>query len=256
MDRDLPWRVLEVPETQEVPPSPETRTDSALSRDPRRGVAIAALGISAAVAAAIAAILIVIGPRPGTLVLDADAAGLRGAGAILGSSGPDAKLVAGPGLVVDVAGAVLHPGVYHLPAGSRVADAITAAGGFGPRVDAPAAEALNLAAPLTDGVQIRVPSRDDPPAGDAASRGTSAGAASGGAPVGGAGGAGGGQVDLNTATAAQLDTLPGIGPVTAAKIIASREERRFAAVDDLQTRKLVGASAFTKLAGLVTVGGR
>jgi competence protein ComEA len=219
-------------------------------------MAIAALGIGAAVAAAIAAILIVIGPRPGTLVLDADAAGARGAGTITGSFAPDAKLVAGPGLVVDVAGAVLHPGVYHLQAGSRVADAITAAGGFGPRVDAPAAQALNLAAPLTDGVQVRVPSRDDPPAGGAASRGASAGSASGGTGVAGAAGAGGGQVDLNTATSTQLDTLPGIGPATAAKIIASREERRFVAVDDLQTRKLVGASTFAKLAGLVTVGGR
>jgi competence protein ComEA len=161
--------------------------------------------------------------------------------------------VAGPGLVVDVAGAVLHPGVYHLPAGSRVADAITAAGGFGPRVDAPAAQALNLAAPLTDGLQVRVPSRDDPPGG-AASPGATGGTAPGGNAAGAGGG--GGPVDLNTATSAQLDTLPGIGPVTAAKIIASREERPFSAVDDLQTRKLVGASTFAKLAGLVTVGGR
>jgi len=253
VERDLPWRVLEVPEPPEAPPPPGTRPDGVLPRDPRRAVAIAVLGAGAAIAAVVAAVLIGVGPRPGTLVLDGDAAGPRGTGALVGTFAPDAGLVAGPGLVVDVAGAVLHPGVYHLPAGSRVADAITAAGGFGPRVDAPAAQALNLAAPLTDGLQVRVPSRDDPPGG-AASPGATGGKAPGGNAAGAGGG--GGPVDLNTATSAQLDTLPGIGPVTAAKIIASREERPFSAVDDLQTRKLVGASTFAKLAGLVTVGGR
>jgi competence protein ComEA len=253
VERDLPWRVLEVPEPPEAPPPPGTRPDGVLPRDPRRAVAIAVLGAGAAVAAVVAAVLIGVGPRPGTLVLDGDAAGPRGTGALVGTFAPDAGLVAGPGLVVDVAGAVLHPGVYHLPAGSRVADAITAAGGFGPRVDAPAAQALNLAAPLTDGLQVRVPSRDDPPGG-AASPGATGGTAPGGNAAGAGGG--GGPVDLNTATSAQLDTLPGIGPVTAAKIIASREEQPFSAVDDLQTRKLVGASTFAKLAGLVTVGGR
>lgn len=254
MERDLPWRVLEVPEPPEAPPPPGTRPDGVLPRDPRRAIAIAVLGAGAAVAAVVAAILVGVGPRPGTLVLDGDAAGPRGTGALVGTFAPDAGLVAGPGLVVDVAGAVLHPGVYHLPAGSRVADAITAAGGFGPRVDAPAAQALNLAAPLTDGLQVRVPSRDDPPGSGSASPGATGGTAPGGNAAGAGGG--GGRVDLNTATSAQLDTLPGIGPVTAAKIIASREERPFSAVDDLQTRKLVGASTFAKLAGLVTVAGR
>jgi competence protein ComEA len=194
--------------------------------------------------------LIVAGPRQGTLVLDGDAARPAATGARAGSFAPDAALVAGPGLVVDVAGAVLRPGVYHLPAGSRVADAIAAAGGFGPRVDAPATQALNLAAPLADGAQVRVPSRDDAAGRGAASPGTGSGTASG------SGAASGGPVDLNTATSAELDALPGIGPVTAGKIIASREERPFSAVDDLKTRKLVGTSVFAKLAGLVTVGGR
>ncbi len=253
MDRDLPWRVLEVPDGTEVPPSADAGPAAAVPRDPRRALAIAALAVCATLAAAIAVLLIAVGPRPGTLVVDGDTSGLRGSGPLVGSFAPDAGLVAGPGLVVDVAGAVLRPGVYHLPAGSRVADAINAAGGFGPRVDASAAQALNLAALLTDGLQVRVPSRDDRPGGTA----TPGGSASNSDPVGGeAGGAAGNRVDLNTATAAALDTLPGIGPVTAAKIIASREERPFAAVDDLQTRKLVGASTFTKLAGLVTVGGR
>ena len=250
MERDLPWRVLEVPEDAGAPPAPEIGPPGATPPDARRGVALAALGITAFVAAAVAVFLIVAGPRQGTLVLDGDAARPAATGARAGSFAPDAALVAGQGLVIDVAGAVLRPGVYHLPAGSRVADAIAAAGGFGPRVDALATQALNLAAPLTDGAQVRVPSRDDAAGRGAASPGTGSGPASGG------GAASGGPVDLNTATSAELDALPGIGPVTAGKIIASREERPFSAVDDLKTRKLVGTSVFAKLAGLVTVGGR
>ena len=216
-------------------------------------VALVALGISAVVAAAVAVFLILSGPRPSTLVLDGAAArtAVKDAGAA--SLAPDTALVAGTGLVIDVTGAVLHPGVYHLPAGARVADAIAAAGGFGPRVDASAAQSLNLAAPLTDGLQVRVPSRDDPAGAEAGSTGNG-GTSGGGSPGGGV--APGGPVDLNTATSAELDGLPGIGPVTAGKIIASRDERPFAAVEDLQTRKLVGSSTFAKLAGLVTVGGR
>jgi len=250
VERDLPWRVLEVPGDAGEPPTPEIRPPGAPPPDVRRVVALAALGITALLAAAVTAFLVLAGPRQGTLVLDGNAARPAGTGAGVGSLAPDAALVAGQGLVIDVAGAVLRPGVYHLPAGSRVADAIAAAGGFGPRVDALAAQTLNLAAPLTDGVQVRVPSRDDAAGAGAGSPGTGSGGASGG------GAASGSPIDLNTATSAELDTLPGIGPVTAAKIIASRQERPFSAVADLQTRKLVGASTFAKLTGRVTVGGR
>jgi competence protein ComEA len=256
VERDLPWRVLEVPEDAGAPPAPEIGPLGAPPPDARRGVALAALGITALLAAAVAVFLIIAGPRQGTLDLDGDAARPTGTGARVGSFAPDAALVAGPGLVIDVAGAVLRPGVYHLPAGSRVADAIAAAGGFGPRVDALAAQALNLAAPVTDGVQVRVPSRDDAAGRGAGSPGTGSGGASGSGPASGSGAGSRGPVDLNTATSAELDALPGIGPATAGKIIASREERPFSAVDDLKTRKLVGTSTFAKLAGLVTVGGR
>ena len=250
MEPDLPWRVQEVPEDAGVPPAPGSRPLGSAPPDARRRVALAALGATALITAAVAALLVVAGPQQGTLVLDGDAARPAGTGATAGSFAPDTALVAGQGLVIDVAGAVLRPGVYHLPVGSRIADAIAAAGGFGPRVDALAAQTLNLAAPLADGVQVRVPSRDDATSRSGESPGTGSGATSG------SGAASGRPIDLNTATTAELDTLPGIGPVTAGKIIASREERPFSAVADLQTRKLVGPSTFAKLASLVTVGGR
>jgi len=107
---------------------------------------------------------------------------------------------------------------------------------------------LNLAALLRDGDQVVVPSRDD---GGAA-------AGSGGGGSGGSSGpsgaqAGSGPIDLNRATASELDALPGIGPVTANKIIAAREERPFASVDDLRSRKVLGAATFDKIKDLVVV---
>ena len=149
--------------------------------------------------------------------------------------------------MVDVAGAVSRPGLYALPPGSRVADAIRAAGGYGPRVDAAAAAAtLNLAEVLHDGAKLVVPERGT---GRPASSGSVA------ADAGGTGGAAGGLIDLNRASATELDTLPGIGPVTAAKIIAAREERPFQAIDELLARKVVSAPVLAKIRGLVTVGG-
>ena len=118
---------------------------------------------------------------------------------------------------------------------------MAAAGGYGPRVDAErAGHDLNLAAPLHDGDQIRVPSRDDVGRTTAGTSATSSAAGSG-------------PFDLNQATAAQLDGLPGIGPVTATKIIASRDEQPFTTVEDLRTRKLVGEKTFAQLKDLVTV---
>ncbi len=147
--------------------------------------------------------------------------------------------------MVEIVGAVRAPGVYRLPSGSRVTDLIEAAGGYGPRVDTGRAEQeLNLAAPLRDGEHLRVPSRDDPVTAAAPSGGGSAAD----------GTATGGLVDLNRATQAELEELPGVGPATAEKIMAAREEAPFVSVDDLRSRGVLGEKTFEKLRDLVTVG--
>jgi competence protein ComEA len=107
-------------------------------------------------------------------------------------------------VVVDVTGAVARPGVYRLPTGSRVEEALQRAGGAAPRAEL---EAVNLAARLADGQQVVVPER-----------------APGGAPAATAAAAEDGPISLGTATVEQLDTIDGIGPVTAEGIVDFREE--------------------------------
>jgi competence protein ComEA len=141
-------------------------------------------------------------------------------------------------LVVDVEGAVVHPGIIELPAGSRVADAVEAAGGYAPEADLAAAAAqVNLAAILRDGQQIVVPVI-----------GATAGSGGSGS------GTGGGLVNLNTASAEELDALPGIGPVTVDKILAAREEQPFGSLDELVTRKVLTNAQLDKVRDLVTLG--
>ncbi|HSH21160.1 MAG TPA: ComEA family DNA-binding protein [Candidatus Caenarcaniphilales bacterium] len=149
-------------------------------------------------------------------------------------------------LVVDVQGAVERPGLHVLDDGSRVGDAIVAAGGYSTQVDiAAAAQSLNLAQPVVDGAKIHVPARGDQPPPGLSQVPTT--------PPSGSSGASG-LIDVNTATSTELDTLPGIGPVTAGKIIAAREEIPFASVDELLERKIVGPATFDKIRELVTVG--
>ena len=159
-----------------------------------------------------------------------------------------------PGLVVHVLGAVKHPGVVRLGAGARVQDAIKAAGGL--RGDADPDE-LNLAEPLADGVQVVIGTRSHP-AGEV----RSPGGATGGAGSGGAGGTTGGSstgsagavVDLNQATVDQLDTLPGVGPVTAQKILDWREQHgRFTRSDELQEVDGIGPKTYARIAPHVRV---
>lgn len=139
-----------------------------------------------------------------------------------------------PSVVVHVVGEVRRPGVVTLPAGSRVADAVAAAGGLrrGGRLGA-----TNLARVLTDGERVDVGGTDPATGG-----GT-------GAPAGAAG-----PIDLNTATAEQLDSLPGIGPVTAAKILAWRAAHgRFTVVEELAEVPGIGPKTLAELAPRVRV---
>src|SRR4051794_7444948 len=161
-------------------------------------------------------------------------AAASGAAAVAAGSpdGASAVRIARPApqaTIVHVAGAVRDPGVYRLPAGARVQDAVERAGG--PRRGGDV-NAINLAAKVVDGQQVVVPSR--------AAGGVTAAPApgAGGGGGGGAGGARAGRpgppVSLNSATADQLDTLDGIGPATAAKIIAWRTQHGgFRSVADL-----------------------
>jgi competence protein ComEA len=141
-------------------------------------------------------------------------------------------------LVVHVVGEVRRPGLYRLRDGARIADALRRAGG--PLRDGDLA-AVNLAAPLVDGVQILVPVKA-----------AATGAATGGS-ADGVGGATTGPVSLSSATLEELDTLPGVGPITAQKILDYRTEHGpFASVDDLDAVPGIGPTRIEQLRELVT----
>jgi competence protein ComEA len=138
-------------------------------------------------------------------------------------------------VVVHVAGAVARPGLYRLPEGSRIDDAIAEAGGAKPKA---ALDLVNLAAPLADGQQVVVPLRGSA---EAAALGADAGAAG---PIG--------KVHLNSATLEQLDELPGIGPVTAQQIIDYRDANgAFGSIDELDAVPGIGPTTLEQLRPLV-----
>ncbi len=143
--------------------------------------------------------------------------------------------VSQPRLVVDVVGAVRHPGLYRLPAAARIADAVERAGGPTKKADL---DLVNLAAPLADGEQVVVPRK-----------------VAGGSPAtagGEPGSASGGPVQLSTATLEQLDALPGVGPVTAQKILDYRAQHgAFHSVEELDAVPGIGPARLDQLRDLV-----
>jgi competence protein ComEA len=135
-------------------------------------------------------------------------------------------------VVVDVVGAVRRPGLYRLSQGARIADAVSRAGGATAKANL---ALVNLAAPLADGEQVVVPGRGSQPGA-----------------VGAVGAAPSGPVHLSTATLEQLDSLPGIGPVTAQKILDYRQEHgAFTSVDALDAVPGIGPARLAQLKDLV-----
>ena len=178
---------------------------------------------------------------PGTIpsgVGGADGAPVGGAppGRADGSDGWGMVEAPARGPVVHVSGAVLRPGVVTLPERSRVTDAIDAVGGAMPDAQL---DRLNLARVVEDGERVHVPrvGDDAPPPDEPASRGILPD----------------GRIDLNAASQAELETLPGVGPARAQAIIAEREQRPFRVAGDLRRVPGIGEATFQRLAPLVAV---
>lgn len=170
---------------------------------------------------------VVIEPPPGTTLIDA-----RPGTMLSEETEPEPKEI-----IIHVAGAVVKSGVYHLPEGSRVIDAITAAGGAAAEADL---DAINLAQPLIDGQKVWVPKAGEQPVGEANSASGAAG--------------GNGKVNINTGDLTQLQTLNGIGPSLAQRIIDYRTNNGpFRQIEDIKNVSGIGAKRFEQLKDYITV---
>lgn len=241
------WRSIGTPTP---PAAPAPRTSRSLDTIPIRLLALVVGGVATAVLLGAVATWLVLSGSGGPAIGDgATGPGPRAGLALSLLDDPGVALPAATSapasvrVLVDVEGAVARPGLVQVPEGARVGDAIALAGGFAARVDLTAAsQQLNLAEVVRDGTKVHVPA-----IGDAVATTTGAGVGTATTPRGD------GRVDLNHATEAELDALPGVGPATIAKIVAARSETPFATADELRTRGIVGQAVWQKLEALVTV---
>ena len=190
-------------------------------------------------------------PAPVSVKVAAGAQNAAGHGAVAEQPTSSVEATASARVWVHVVGAVRRPGVYQIARGSRVADAVDAAGGL----VADAAQAgVNLAREVGDGEQVAVPTQDEFAHGTGAP-GAGTGAAPAALPGAGAGaGVRAGPLNINTADATALDTLPGVGPSTAAKIVADRQANGpFATPDDLGRVTGIGPKKLEQLKVLICV---
>jgi competence protein ComEA len=209
-----------------------------------------AAGAAVAAVVVVGLVLLTRKPAPAPLVLPRAPVDASGPAPPPGPSGPLRAGDPGPTttgasatITVHAAGALARPGVYGVPDGARVADVISAAGGTLPEADL---DQVNLAAKVVDAERVYIPKRGEvPPAPVGASPALTG-------PLGP--GTAAGPVDLNTATAEQLDTLPGVGPATAQAILGFRASHgRFASVDDLLEVRGIGPAKLEALRPLVKV---
>ncbi|MGO4341427.1 helix-hairpin-helix domain-containing protein [Pedococcus sp. 2YAF34] len=224
-------------------------------------VAAAGFGVRVAWARAASAPQVVAPAQPGSALVSHSAGGSTafassatasgGGGPPAGSTGSTGS--AAGGVTVHVVGQVKEPGVFRLAVGARVADAVAKAGGALKGADL---ASVNLARVLADGEQVRIPKPGEVVASAPGAGGPGAGSAGGGGSAGGPAAAGGvgGRLDLNSATAAQLEELPGVGPVLAQRIVDWRTEHgRFASVDELGEVSGIGEKIFAELQPKVSV---
>ena len=215
-----------------------------MSRSDR--ILVAAGGAALVLAAAAGWVLLL--PQPGQAGETASEAALLLA---TGAADPSASAAPEPtSIVVDVEGAVAEPGVRELPSGARVADALVAAGGYAEDADLDAAaSSINLAERLEDGVQIVVPRIGSGAVATATDH------APGSQPPEPAPARGsGGPVNINTASAEELEALPGIGPVTVDRIMDARQERPFTSLEDAVSRGVIDRGQREDIEGLATAG--
>ncbi len=150
----------------------------------------------------------------------------------------DTESASESGILVDVSGAIVNPGVYELPFQARLKDAIVRAGGFVPETDSEyIAKNLNLAARLTDGAKIYIPFQGEKRSQNTVGNNTGVQNTAS-------------QININSASISELDTLPGVGPATAQKII---DGRPYQSIDDLLNKKITGKSVFEKIKEKITI---